>query len=105
MPRTYSWMARSLPHALPKTSFRPLAPPLAPALRLPALPAAAGDDSADRRLCLALLWAGALWLGYARKPVRLFCLALPLLALCLFLPGRPTDSQTLQQAYAASLRR
>ncbi len=56
-------------------------------------------------LCLPLLWAGALWLGYSRKPVRVFCLALPLLALCLLLPGRPADPVTLQRAYTTSLRR
>ena len=56
-------------------------------------------------LCLFFLWAGALWLGHARKPIRVFCLVLPLLPLCLFLPGRTADPVTLQRAYTASLRR
>jgi len=59
-------------------------------------------------LALALslfgLWAGALFLGYARKPVRVFCLALALLVAGLLLPGRPADSMTLRRAYAASLQ-
>ena len=55
-------------------------------------------------LCLPLLWAGALWLGYAIKPVRALCFALPLLVLCLLLPGRPADPTSLRRAYADSLR-
>lgn len=56
-------------------------------------------------LCLLGLWAGALGLGYARKPVRVVCLALLLLPAGLLLPGRPADTGALRRAYTDSLRR
>lgn len=56
-------------------------------------------------LCLLGLWVGALSLGYARKPVRVLCLALALLPLGLLLPGRPADPTTLRHAYTDAMCR
>ena len=56
-------------------------------------------------LCLLGLWGGALFLGYARKPVRVLCFALAALPFALLLPGRPANPAALRRAYTDALQR
>ena len=74
-------------------------------VRVPALPAPAGDDPAPPSPC-ASRCSGLVRCGWATAASTscALCLALPPLALCLFLPGRSADPTTLRRSYATSLR-